>query len=319
LVILEPLIPFEPVSADSFPSGDAWVAQIKWDGVRVLIYREGADTRLINRRLHERTLQYPELLDSSRYCSAASFILDGEMIAFDGAERPTFHAIMKRDALKKATGIERMVQQVPVTYMVFDLLYLDGIWLTDRPLRERQQLLQEVIIPQTDVQLVQNFADPEGLMEVMRRHRMEGVVCKHLDSTYAVGGKDKRWQKRKLMKDLYAVVGGVTYRDKTVNALLLGLYREDGALVYIGHAGTGKVSRQEWQELTRQVERSVVRERTFVNEPERSKDAVWIHPSLTVKVQFMEWTGGGTMRHPSIQAFTEMPQEACTLDQLRFL
>ncbi|WP_159884722.1 ATP-dependent DNA ligase [Paenibacillus puerhi] len=312
---LEPVIPFEPISASSFPQGDNWVAQIKWDGVRMLTYKDSSGVKLINRRLNERTLQYPELQTSSRYCSASSFILDGELIAFD-RDRPSFHEIMRRDALKRSSSIERVSREVPVTYMIFDLLYYDGNWVTDRPLAERQRLLTELVLPQPDVQLVQNYTDAEALLAVMARHRMEGVVCKDLASAYAPGGKDKRWQKRKIMHDLYAAIGGVTYRGKVVNALLLGLYDGNGDFVYIGHAGTGKVSGREWQELTERIGPLIVSERPFIHEPERSKDAVWLRPRLTVKVQFLEWTPGGTMRHPSIQAFAEIPPGDCTTNQL---
>ncbi|SDE30776.1 bifunctional non-homologous end joining protein LigD [Paenibacillus sp. UNCCL117] len=316
---MKPVVPFEPISADRFPEGDNWIAQIKWDGVRMLAYGENSDVRLVNRRLNDRSAQYPELLDASRYCNASSFILDGELIALDPANnRPSFHEIMRRDALRRDSSVERMRSQVPVTYMVFDLLFLDGVWVTDRPLAERQRLLGEALIPQPDVQLVQSFSDPGSLMEVMVRHGMEGVVCKDLSGTYTMGGKDKRWQKRKIMHDLYAVVGGVTYRDKVVNALLLGLYNSQGDLIYIGHAGTGKVSVREWYELTERAAPLIVRQRPFRNVPERSKDAVWLEPRMTVKVQFLEWTGGMTMRHPSIQAFADVPLESCTMDQIRF-
>ncbi|MDR7315880.1 ATP-dependent DNA ligase [Brevibacillus nitrificans] len=73
---LEPILPFEPISTDTIPSGDNWVAQIKWDGVRMLTYFDGNEVRLVNRKLNDRTVQYPEFLDLSRYCHATSVILD---------------------------------------------------------------------------------------------------------------------------------------------------------------------------------------------------------------------------------------------------
>lgn len=76
-VVLKPIIPFEPITVNQIPTGDNWVAQIKWDGVRILTYCEGGEVRLINRRQNDRTMQYPELQDAKAYCSASSFILDG--------------------------------------------------------------------------------------------------------------------------------------------------------------------------------------------------------------------------------------------------
>ncbi len=280
----------------------------------MLAYFDGVEVRLVNRRLNDRTAQYPELHNAAAYCRASSFILDGELIALDD-KRPAFHEIMKRDRLKKAAYIEKAVKQVPVTFMVFDMLYSEGEWLTARTLAERQSIMNEALIPQPYVQPVVNFTDKEGLLDLMKQHQMEGVVYKDLTSTYAIGGKDKRWQKHKIFHDLYAVVGGVTYRDKLVNALLLGVYDDAGRLHYIGHAGTGKVTMQQWRDVTKEVAKLVTPERPFADEPERAREATWLKPTLVVKVQFMEWTPGGTMRHPSIQSFVDIAPEQCRTGQ----
>jgi bifunctional non-homologous end joining protein LigD len=312
--LLNPVVPFEPIVAQDKPKGEDWIAQIKWDGVRMLCYFDGTQVSLINRKLNNRTLQYPEFLNPARYSNASSFILDGEIIALSDG-RPSFHEVMKRDNLRSAKSIERGVKQTKVTYMIFDVLFCKGSWVVDQTLKERQKLLESIIIPQNDVQIVQNFTDAEALYTLMEQYQMEGIVYKHINSSYLIDGKDKRWQKRKVMHDLFAVVGGVTFRGKIVNALLLGLYDEKGLFVYIGHAGTGKLSNQEWRELTERIQPLIRSSRPFVNEPERSKDAFWLEASLVVKVQFLEWTGGGTMRQPSIQAIVKLPTNQCTFQQ----
>jgi len=311
---LDPVIPFEPVLADRIPQGTGWTAQIKWDGVRMLAYFDGREFRLVNRRRHDRTAQYPEFHEPAAWCRASSFILDGEFVAFD-RRKPSFHEIMRRDSLRKPEQIHRAVGEIPVAYMVFDVLYCDGQWITSRPLAERQQVLASILRPQPHVQPVENADDAEALLAVMKAHGMEGIVCKRLDSTYAIGGKDKRWQKLKITRDLLAVVGGVTFRDGIVNALLLGLYDGDGRLFYIGHAGTGKITAAEWRRLTREAASLAVREMPFANRPERAKGAVWLRPALVAKIRFLEWTDRGTLRQPSIQAFVDMPPEACTFAQ----
>ncbi|PYI52907.1 RNA ligase family protein [Paenibacillus flagellatus] len=314
---LKPIVPFEPVRAEQAPTGPNWVAQIKWDGVRMLAYGDGPETRLWNRRGNERTMQYPEFADVRRYCNASSVILDGEMIALDSAGKPSFHEIMKRDRLRTESKIAQAISRVPVTYMIFDVVYCNGEWATGMPLGERQRLLERIVVPGERVQLVRNVTDPNALLGVMRSHRMEGIVCKDLTSGYALDGKDDRWRKIKLFRDMYAVVGGVTYRDKLVNALLLGLYDPGGTLYYIGHAGTGKLTQADWRRLTERVQPMRIGDRPFANVPERNKDAVWIRPELVVKVQFLEWTPDGIMRHPSIQTFAEGadPVQVCTFGQ----
>ncbi|HZG17403.1 MAG TPA: RNA ligase family protein [Candidatus Bathyarchaeia archaeon] len=313
---LNPIIPFEPVASAHLPIGEQWVAQIKWDGVRMLTYFDGQSVRLINRRLNDRTEQYPELLDISSYCSASSVILDGELIAFN-SNRPAFSEIMKRDRVRKKQNLGLAVKQTPITYMIFDVLYCNGDYVVDRPLSERQELLSEIIIPQPHIQIVENFQDAAGLFHVMKEHQMEGIVCKDLTSTYVIKGKDQRWQKKKIFHDLFAVIGGVTLRDGIVNAVLLGLYHADGTFVYIGHAGTGKLSANDWRDLTKRIEPLVIHHNPFSQVPERSKDAIWVKPELTVKVQFMEWTSGFTMRQPSIQAFVDVALSDCTFAQIQ--
>jgi bifunctional non-homologous end joining protein LigD len=311
---LEPVIPFEPVTTDDLPTGKSWTAQIKWDGVRMLTYADGQDIRLFNRKRNERTLQYPEYQDFAAYCRAGSAILDGEIIALvDGV--PSFHQVMKRDSLRNAAGIGPARNRVPVVYMVFDLLYRDGEWLTGLPLRERQRQLAETVIPGEHVQLVQSFPSPWELFSAAGKLGLEGIVAKDLDSVYTLNGKDGRWRKKKHFKDVVAVVGGVTYRGNIVNALLLGLYDGGGRLHYIGHAGTGKLTVQDWREVTETARRMETPSMPFADPPERMTGARWVKPELTVKVRFLEWTPYGTMRQPSIQAFTTFSPRDCTFDE----
>lgn len=314
-MLLEPIVPFEPILCGSGPSGDRWIAQIKWDGVRMLVYCDGRETRLINRRGNDRTSQYPEFGRPETYCSAGSFILDGEMIAFDRS-KPSFHEVMRRDGLRREAAIAAAARQIPVVYMVFDILYCDGEWVTDRPLAERQRLLESVVVPGPYAQLTGNFSDGDALFAQMEARGMEGVVYKDLTSRYTPGAKDGRWRKRKIFRDLYAVVGGITYRDGAVNALLLGLYDPDGKLRYIGHTGPGKLTGGAWSELTRSLEAARIGSRPFASDPERAKDAVWVEPRQVVKVQYLEWTNGGTLRHPVLQAAAPgVEPSACTTGQ----
>ncbi|MDH7479743.1 MAG: DNA ligase [Syntrophomonadaceae bacterium] len=310
---INPIIPFEPISSDKIPAGEQWASQVKWDGVRVLTYYDGRQVRLFNRRLNERTLQYPELLDIRRYCSAESVILDGEVVAL-AEGKPSFHEVMRRDGVRRIESVAAARRQVPVSYLLFDVLFCNGEWVVDQPLRQRQQLLADIVTPREDVQLVASFPDGPGLFEAVRVQGLEGIVCKDLNSSYLIGGKDARWRKVKNYRDLTAVVGGVTFNGLTVNAVLLGLYGRDGRLRYIGHAGSGRLTRAEWRALTERVRPLMTSERPFANMPERIKGAVWVRPEITARIQFAEWTRGQTLRQPSIQAFVDTPPRECMLE-----
>ncbi|WP_438434751.1 ATP-dependent DNA ligase [Gorillibacterium sp. sgz500922] len=308
-----PVLPFEPISSAAIPEGDRWIAQIKWDGVRMLLYGDQSEIRLVNRRLNERTAQYPEYRELKRLCRAKDVILDGEIIALEQG-LPSFHQVMKRDGVRSADRVAPAMRAVPVVYMVFDLLYADGEWILDLPLSERQTRLAELVIPSETLQLVPSVAQGAALYRAIEERGMEGIVCKDLTSRYALGGKDGRWVKIKNDRDLIAVVGGMTLRGNTANALLLGLYREDGQLIYIGHAGTGKLTAADWAEFTAASHPLRQETRPFANRPERWKDAVWLKPVLTVKLKFREWTHHGTLRQPSIQAFVEADAAECTFE-----
>lgn len=312
---LKPIIPFEPISTETSPTGYPWVGQVKWDGVRVLTYHNGQETKLYNRHLNERTFHYPELLDFRKYSLANSLILDGEIIALKGG-KPSFYKVMKRDGITNLQQIKILQKAVPITYMIFDVLYLNGKWVTNLPLQNRQDFLKEIIIPNEQIQLVENFQDTNALFEVIRKQELEGIVIKDLSSTYLINGKDGRWRKKKFFQDLIAVVGGVTFRGSIVNSLLLGLYSQEGNLRYIGHVGTGKLAQKDWRDLTENIKSLIEPVMPFTNRPSRFKEAIWLKPMLTVKVQFTQWLEGHILRQPSIQAFVKADPHTCLLDPL---
>lgn len=313
---LTPIIPFEPIQAETVPQGEDWIAQIKWDGVRILTYFDGQNVKLYNRRINERTNHYPELQDIGSYCAASSVILDGEVIALGADHKPSFHEVMRRDGLRRLERVKEVQRQVPITYMIFDVIYCNGQWMHQRPLRERIDLLSNIIAPQDYAQLVTFHHDADTLFDVISQQGMEGIIIKDLNSSYGINAKDKRWQKKKNFRDIIAVVGGVTLKQGIVNALLLGAYDQEGKLWYIGHVGTGKLTKEEWRNLTEIIQPLIQSEKPFTNRPERMKDAIWLLPKLTVKVQYMEWTEGDVLRQPSIQSFVDISPEEARLTDL---
>lgn len=310
---MELITPFEPIRTDTIPTGEDWVAQVKWDGVRILTYWNGQSVQLFNRKKNERTAQYPELAEIQSYCPSSSVILDGEVIALEKG-KPSFHKVMSRDGLRKLENLESIRKKIPIAYMVFDLLFYNGEWMTSRTLQERQEILQKILHPTDFVYTVENFQDGLSLFQAIKAQAMEGVVCKDLRSSYIQGGKDARWQKVKNYRDLHAVVGGVTLRGSIINSLLLGAHDPEGRLWYIGHAGTGKLTNRQWQELTYQLLPLQQRNSPFVNKPSRALEALWIKPQMTVKVQFIEWTEGGMLRQPSIHALNLVSPQECILE-----
>jgi len=312
--MLDPVIPMEPVLSERIPQESNWMAQIKWDGVRILTYIESGSVRLFNRKKRERTMQFPELLDPASFCRADSAILDGEVIALGRDGKPAFHQVMKRDAITRLDRVSQVAKTVPITYMIFDVIYLNETWIHTLPFIERIQILADIIKAQPNIKLVESHTNGSALFRVIKEHGMEGIVAKEKTSPYLIGAK-KHWLKIKNYQDLIAVVGGFTLNNGVVNAILLGLYDEENRLWYIGHTGTGKLSQKEWGQLTEVLLPLITKTIPFANTPDRQKDTHWVQPRITVKIKYAEWTEGMFLRQPSIQAFVDVPPEECLLDK----
>lgn len=199
--------------------------------------------------------------------------------------------------------------------MIFDVLFYNGNWIIDESLKNRREKLSNIIRPSTNVQLVQNFDEPEELFKVIKEKGMEGIICKDLNMSFKINGKDGRWLKKKNIKDINAVVGGVTLSHRIVNSLLLGLFDKKGYFQCIGHVGTGKLSKRDWRDLTELIKPLIRQNSPFKILPKKIKDTLWIEPLITLKIHFMEWTKSQSLRHPSIQAIVNIPPNECTFEQ----
>jgi bifunctional non-homologous end joining protein LigD len=304
----------EPVSSEAIPNGEDWVAQIKWDGVRVLTYADDQEVRLYNRKKNERTLHYPEITNIRQYCKSRSVILDGEVIALGQNGKPSFHDVMRRDGLRKMERIKIAAESVPIIYMIFDVIYLNGEWIDHKPFHERNELLAEIIKTNEHIQLVPSVTEAESLFRAIKEQEMEGIVLKRTASPYAIGKKRDDWLKVKNYRDIIAVIGGFTLAHHTVNSILLGLYDNEGKLHYVGHTGTGKMSAGDWKDLTKELKEMVADHPPFKKKPPHHAHAVWVLPEKTVKIKFAEWTEGGAMRQPSIEGFIAVPPQECVLE-----
>lgn len=299
---------------DKIPAGPGWVHQIKWDGVRILTYFDGKEIKLFNRNQNERTQNYPELTDVKSYVSAQSVILDGEVIALGADGKPSFHEIMRRDGIRRYERVKAMMQTVHIFYMIYDVIYFNGEWINSEMLEARMDLLSKIIRTNDTIQILSAQTDGVALFNTVRQQNMEGIVSKRLDSSYILSGKDDRWQKVKNYKDLIAVVGGATYRQGKVNAILLGLYNEQNQLIYVGHSGSGKLSSAEWEIIAQFIERIKVETSPFSNQPKEGRQAQWIRPILTVKIHYINWTADRSLRQPVIQSFVKQDPKLCRFE-----
>ena len=276
--------------------------QIKWDGVRILAFCDGTGVRLQNRRGGERIFQYPELQVLGELLGGREAILDGEIVILEGG-KPSFPRVMQRDQCHREQVLAYLQKAYPVTYCVFDLLFLDGEDLTPRSLSFRQGLLDGLFPETGSIYINDNFDSGRALFELMVERQWEGIVAKEKSGRYTWGPKKSAgWLKIKFRRRQICLVGGISFSKGVPSALLLGAYR-DRDFTYIGKAGSG-LSRQDLLELRGLSDRQARDKPYFINPP-RGKDLIWLKPELTVLVEYAEWTGNLQLRAPVIIGFTD--------------
>lgn len=288
-----------------------YVFQVKWDGIRLLSFVEQGEVRLQNRQLRDRTGYYPELLSLPELLHADAVVLDGEVIV-PGTNGPNFPAVLRREQVASPQRALSLSREIPVCYMVFDLLYESGQSLFKRTLTERQLRLQEVLTNGSGaIRVVENFPSGTALFSAVERAGLEGIVAKKKSSFYTPGTKSRTWQKIKVRRRQLCLVGGYLCSGKRLKSLLIGAW-QDQRLVYLGHVGTG-LTGEESELLIKTLPKLRAKNCPFDPCP-RDPEATWLHPVLPVAVEFSEWTDELRLRAPSIIGFPKVAPEDCRLE-----
>jgi bifunctional non-homologous end joining protein LigD len=261
-----------------------WVYEEKYDGVRMLAYKEGSKVTLISRNAIDRTARYPKIAQAIAKLKADTLALDGEIVIFDEDKVSRFQF------LQKGKG--------QPTFAVFDCIYRDGKDLRKAPLSERRAELERSVKPSSNLILSARLnANGINAFEIAKKRGFEGLIAKDLASKY-VPGRSASWLKVKVRKEDEFVIGGFTAPSGArhyFGALLLGVYSR-GKLEYVGKVGTGF----DEETLKSLYKRFVALKRaasSFVSVV-REKDATFIAPKLVAQIGYTEWTGDGKLRHP---------------------
>jgi bifunctional non-homologous end joining protein LigD len=276
------------VLTDARFSDPEWIFERKLDGIRCIAVRSGETVRLLSRNDLSLNGRYPELVTALEAEPCDRFAVDGEVVAFDGAQ----------------TSFARLAQRghrrVPVFLYVFDLVWLDGHDVRDLPLRTRKRLLRAALRFEDGVRLTpyRNEAG-EALFAQACRKGWEGVIAKRASSPYRAT-RSRDWLKFKCEKGQELVVGGFTAPKGSrseFGALLVG-YHDGDALRYAGKVGTG-FDRETLRDLGAKLRSLARAEPPFADAAAiRERAVTWVEPELVAQVAFTEWTGAGRLRHP---------------------
>jgi bifunctional non-homologous end joining protein LigD len=299
------LRPMLAVSGSVMPrDAQNWALEMKWDGVRALAFIESGRVRLMSRTERDITVAYPELAGLGHATSHKQLLLDGEVVVFGADGWPEFEALQPRMHVTSAAQAAQLAGQSPVTYLVFDLLQLDGRPLLELGYRERRALLDGLGLTGPFWQTPPWFPgeDFQAVQGVSIAQRMEGVLAKRLDSAYVPGVRTDYWRKIKNVRRQEVIVAGYKpgqgNRTGQVGSLLIGVH-DAGRLIYAGHVGTGfsvETLRMLGDKLS-----PLRRPSSPFDEPvppEHARSAVWVEPKLVIDVTFDRWTKAGRMRAP---------------------
>lgn len=272
----------------------AWIYELKLDGERAIAYLDPNDgTELRNKRNKRMLPLFPEL-DGIHKQVKKRCILDGEYIVMvDG--KPKFSEVQRRSLMSNSFKIKLAAESLPVSFVAFDILYLDDRDLTGLPLMERKALLQKAV-KETERLAVSRYLEIGGvaLYRLAEQQGLEGVVAKLQDSKYYQGKRTKEWIKIKALLDDDFVVCGWIRKENHMASLVLAQYKGTD-LIYKGHVTLG-VSGADFCRITSMPALSAPP--LPVPEGHSNDQAVWIAPQLVCKVRYMERTSGGGMRQP---------------------
>jgi bifunctional non-homologous end joining protein LigD len=297
------------------PDDRNWAYEYKWDGVRMLAFIDAGRLTLQTRNLLDATRRYPELKSLADALSRHRVILDGEIVALDDLDRPSFARLQRRMHLNDPSQIRRAVIDVPIFYVLFDLLYLDGRSTLNLPYVERRRLLESLALKGPNWQVSSSqVGGGKGMLAAARTLSLEGIVGKRLDGKYEPGRRSPAWVKVKLIRRQEFVIGGWQEQigePNRIGALLVGYYEtpagaeDKSRLRYAGRVGSG-FGTAAHVELLRKLRSIKSGTNPFTDPlPRDGTPRYFVEPDLVAEVEFRGWTDASILRQPAFKGLRE--------------
>ncbi len=295
--------PMKAAIGSAPPKETDWIYEVKWDGVRAIGFLRDGQLRLVSRNGHNLDRQYPEIHGAADALAARTAIVDGEIAALDERGLPNFGLLQRRMHVQDPGAAANLARAVPVVLYLFDLLYLDGRDLRDRPLVERKELLRGIIRPGGAVRYSEHFADGAALFEAAKLQGLEGIVGKHPQSLYQAK-RSADWVKYKVISQQEFVLCGYTPGERDFfGALVLGVY-DGGTLRWAGNVGTG-FDQATMKAIFERMQPLRTAQSPLAPDPELPKQITWLKPELVCEVKFASWTHENRLRAPVYAGFRD--------------
>lgn len=302
---------------------ERWGYEVKWDGVRALLWVDHGHVRIESRTQRDITARYPELRPLGRALGAHELLLDGELVAFGPDGKPSFERLQSRMNASGDGAIRRAAGAQPVTYAIFDLLHLDGRSLLELPYEQRRELLEQLALEGPAWRTPRSHhGGGQALLDATREQGLEGIVAKRLDSPYEPGRRSGVWRKlRNRRRQEFAICGwtaGEGRRAGSIGALLLGVREEPGGtLRYAGGVGSGFTDAMldDLQQRLEPLRRTRSPFRVEAGGARPPRGARFVAPSLVADVELTELTSEGLVRQGVFKGLRDdKPSEEVVLE-----
>ena len=284
-----------------FPTSKNWLYELKWDGYRMICNHSPKKTTLYSRNGIDYTISYPTLTESLKQLPTSA-IIDGEVVCLDKNGASRFQWLQDYSEHPKGE----------LTYIAFDLLYLDGHSITHLKLKERKELLERLIADLPGIKYSDHITGGgKAFFEEAKKKGLEGILGKKSDSLYFSGLRSENWIKIKTIESIETIICGYTQSEnRPFGSLILGL-QEKGELVYVGNCGTG-FSIADQKKLQQKFEKISASKSPFPHQISlNGRTANWIKPVMIAEVSFAEWTAQKRLRQPVFKGLRKdkIPQE----------
>lgn len=278
------------------PDGNDWLHELKLDGYRILAFKKNNHVRLMSRNNKDWTVCFTNVVNQIKKLPVANLILDGEIVVLDKNQISNFQLLQNSIKSNAKTNF---------IYYIFDILYFDKFNLMQLPLLERKNILNQMITSTGEAVLRFSshiIGSGQEVFEKACAMGLEGIVSKEIDGHYQQK-RTRSWLKSKCLKRQEFVIGGYTPPSgarKYFGSLYLGVFNDDGNLIYCGNVGTG-FNDQSIKDVYQELKRYQSDHNPFTLRPPGIKTAIWTTPKLVAEIEFSDWTNEGILRHPSFK------------------
>ena len=314
-----PIRPMMAKTGDPFDS-DNHFFELKWDGLRALMFLQNGKLELQNRNLRDVTASYPEIQTVTKRVRAKKAIIDGEVVVLSKKGTPDFGKLQNRFGIEDPKRVETARRANPVTYVAFDLLHLNGKDIIKNQLDVRKSTLHDLIEEGPHL-LYGDHIERNGLQYYSEALKLgfEGVIGKEKHSPYLTGVRSSFWIKSKGSQSLDAVVVGYTVgegmRKTSFGSLVMAMYDDKGKLVHVGNVGGG-FDDKSLLEIKPMLDKLVVKKPVITGPIEAPSPITWVRPHIVCEILYANITSDRKLRFPRFRTLRlDKRPEECRLDE----